>query len=99
MADTMKTLDWDQVAIQQGVLREPTPENDRLVLWLPDRQDRGSQYWHRVSTVPHAAITRCEGLCTIPATAIRARQLDQHFLSRLVGPLPPRRGGSHLAAS
>jgi tetratricopeptide (TPR) repeat protein len=75
MTGSIPAPDWRQVALHPGVLREPGPDDGRLVVWLPAEQDASYQYWQRIGSVPRAAITQHQGLSAIAATAIRARQL------------------------
>ena len=84
MTDPNDKMDWGQVTLHPGVLREPSPENGRLVLWLPAERSGSDQYWQRVSSVPRATITRSRGLCSMAATAIRARQRGKSFLGGLL---------------
>ena len=40
----MSTPDWRAVALNRGVLREPTPDGSRLVLWVPAVYDGWSDF-------------------------------------------------------
>src|SRR5262249_37732870 len=73
-AGYMSKPDWRHLNVDPGVLREPTPDDTRLVLWLPGEFGPGTRDWERISNVPGAAVTREQGLCALPATALRARQ-------------------------
>jgi len=84
MTDRIDAPDWRQVVLHAGILREPSPEDGRLVLWLPTERDGNCQCWQRVSTVPRAAIERRQGLCAIAATTIQARQQIRRFFVSLM---------------
>src|SRR5438445_10502689 len=71
---TMTSIDWNKLALNTGVLLEAVPESNRLVLWLPAEREHGFQFWQRIGGVPNADIRVEQGLCSIAATAIRARQ-------------------------
>ena len=71
---TMTSIDWHKLALNAGVLLEAVPESNRLVLWLPAGREHGCQFWQRIGSVPNADIRVKQGLCSVPATAIRARQ-------------------------
>ncbi len=79
----MKLPSWSELALSQGVLPEPSPGNDRLILWLPGRDEDGLQHWERISSVASAEITRAGGLCAIPANLIQARQRLRTWLGKL----------------
>ena len=81
MTAPIHTLDWRGVALHSGVLREWASEQDRLIVWLPTDRDGSCQYWQRISTVSRAVIVQHEGLSTIAATAIQARQRARGILS------------------
>src|SRR5262245_13647857 len=82
----MRTPDWRTFTFRDGVLREPVADPARIVLWIPGGSEDGFRHWHRVGTVPGAAITTGGGVCAVPATAVRARQLEgSGILGRLFG--------------
>ena len=55
-----------------------------MVFWLPASRDQEFQYWERIGTVPRAEIKVEHGVCTTPATSVRARQrLGGGLLGRL----------------
>lgn len=80
---------WRDVTLNPGVLREAADER-RLVVWLPVEPDRQGQVWLRVATASQGEGTRCVGMWTVGATAVRARERSGNWLSKLVGRL---RGG------
>ena len=69
----MRTPDWGNLVLGDGVLREPAHEGNRTVFWVPASRDQEFQYWERIGTVPRAEIKVEEGICTTPATSVRAR--------------------------
>jgi tetratricopeptide (TPR) repeat protein len=79
----MKIPNWKELALAEGVLTEPTQMDSRLVLWLPGPRDGDYQHWERIANVPHAKVTVEQGICTTPATAIRARQRTRGFFGKL----------------
>ena len=80
----MKTPDWGNLALGEGVLREPVREGNRLVFWLPASRDQDFQYWERIGTVPRAEIKVEHGICMTPATSVQTRQrLEKGLLGKL----------------
>ena len=80
----MRTPDWGNLVLGDGILREPAHEGNRMVFWLPASRDREFQYWERIGTVPRSEIKVEHGVCTTPATSVRARQrLGGGLLGRL----------------
>ena len=80
----MRTPDWGNLVLGDGILREPAREGNRMVFWLPASRDREFQYWERIGTVPRSEIKVEHGVCTTPATSVRARQrLGGGLLGRL----------------
>jgi tetratricopeptide (TPR) repeat protein len=80
----MHLPDWRNLALNDGVVPEPTPDNGRLVLWVPG--DRGDvfQHWRRVSSVAHVEPTVRDGLSAVPAVAVPLRQPLRGFLGTLL---------------
>jgi tetratricopeptide (TPR) repeat protein len=70
----MNSPDWQRLVFNKGILREPIPDNDRVVLWLPVRREGGFQYWERVGSVARTTVSTEQGLCAAAATAVPARQ-------------------------
>ena len=67
----MRTPDWGNLVLGDGILREPAHEGSRMVFWLPASRDREFQYWERIGTVPRSEIKVQHGVCTTPATSVR----------------------------
>jgi tetratricopeptide (TPR) repeat protein len=80
----MRKADWRTVDLVEGILREPGPDPNRLILWLPGKSEGGLRCWERIATVPGADITVEQGLCATAATALRAQQ-SQGFFGKLLG--------------
>ena len=68
----MRTPDWGNLVLGDGILCEPAREGNRIVFWLPASRDQEFQYWERIGTVPRAEIKVENGVCTTPATSVRA---------------------------
>jgi tetratricopeptide (TPR) repeat protein len=80
----MSGPDWRNLALLEGILLEQVRDDNRMVFWLPTERDRQFQYWERVGTVPRAEIRVEQGICTLPATSVRARQrLGESLLGKL----------------
>jgi hypothetical protein len=79
----MRLPDWRKLTLTQGVRAEPSSEGGRIVLWLPAGSDGEFRHWERVSTVAHAEVMLGQGICTTPATSIRARQRQRGLFARL----------------
>ena len=52
----MKTIDWRDLAIDDGILTEPTADGNRLILWLSGDRDQSFQHWERITSVVHADV-------------------------------------------
>ena len=85
----MDQPDWRGFVLEEGILRETIPDVGRIVVWLAVDRDARFQYWERIANVTRGEIAIEEGLCTTPATLIRARQklggLVGRFWNRLRG--------------
>jgi tetratricopeptide (TPR) repeat protein len=79
----MRTPDWRSLVVDDGVLREPTPDPGRLVLWLPGGRDGGFRLWERVGTVPRAEVTVAGGVCAAAATSVPVRQRAGGLIAKL----------------
>jgi tetratricopeptide (TPR) repeat protein len=79
-----KKPDWRNLTLDGGILAEPTPEANRLVLWLPGHREGGFQYWERIGNLPGAAVEVVDGLCATAATSMPARQRIHGFFGRLL---------------
>src|SRR5271157_5714139 len=55
-ASLMRTPDWGNLVLGDGILCEPAREGNRMVFWLPVSRDQEFQYWERIGTVPRAEI-------------------------------------------
>jgi tetratricopeptide (TPR) repeat protein len=76
---------WRDLQLPAGVLRETTPDETRIVLWLPAGADGGNRQWERLGNAPGAEVRVEEGLCATAATAILARQKSRGLLGNLLG--------------
>lgn len=79
----MKVPDWRNLALDAGILPEPTPDDNRIVFWLPGSRDGEFQNWERIGTVARAEIAVEEGLCATAAMSVQARQRVRGFLGKL----------------
>ena len=79
----MPASSWNNLYLSDGVLREPTPDDNQIVLWLPQETDGRFRIWQRISNVPGAATLVQAGIHATPATAMRARQHLNGFFGRL----------------
>jgi tetratricopeptide (TPR) repeat protein len=90
----MTTVDWRTVDLDKGVLREPTPDISRVVLWVPDEVDNGFQHWERISNVPGAEVIQEQEIFSTEATCMPARQRMHGFLGSLFAKLRRPSGDS-----
>ncbi len=79
----MQTRKWQDVALAEGVLSEPTQGEDRIVVWLFGGREEGFFRWERISNVARAETITETGVCTTPATAIVARRRERAGLGKL----------------
>jgi tetratricopeptide (TPR) repeat protein len=79
----MNTPDWRKLTLNDGVLQEPMPGDNHLVLWLPGPREDGFQYWERINKVARAEPTAEHGIGATPALAIRARQRVRGLFGKL----------------
>jgi tetratricopeptide (TPR) repeat protein len=87
----LKTMDWRDLAIDDGILNEPTADGNRLVLWLRGERDQSFQHWERITSVVHADVKVEQGLCSTEATSIPARKAVRGGLGTLwKRVVPPR---------
>jgi tetratricopeptide (TPR) repeat protein len=82
----MRTIDWPSLVLDDGVLREPSPGDDRLILWLRGRRQDGYQYWERLSSVVGAPLMADAGLCAVSAASILARRRVGGVVGALLKP-------------
>jgi hypothetical protein len=52
----MTMPNWQDLVFDKGILREPCPGDNRLVLWLAGSGANGFQHWERVRTIAGAKI-------------------------------------------
>jgi tetratricopeptide (TPR) repeat protein len=86
-ASLMKATNWSEMALEAGVLREPSMDRNRQVFWLPGRREGSIQYWERIGTAGRGDVIVEDGLCSTGATSIPARQKVKGLLGRLLGRL------------
>jgi len=70
----MKLPDWHKLERACGILAEPIQENDRIVLWREAERHTGWQHWERIANVARAPIMVEQGIASIPATIVEAKQ-------------------------
>ena len=58
-------------------------EGERIVLWLPGSREGDYRHWERVSSVARAEVSVAQGICSIPANSVRAREPCAGFLGKL----------------
>src|SRR5712692_9975945 len=80
----MPVPDWRNLVLNEGVLPEPMPGDNRIVLWVPGSRDDGFRHWERISTIPRAEVTVRDGLCATPAMLIPMRQSIRGLVGRLL---------------
>jgi hypothetical protein len=68
----MRLPNWRTLKMSHGVLAEPVPEGNRLILWLPTNEGK-SQLWERVSTLAGSEIRKQEEISAVAAASIQAR--------------------------
>jgi tetratricopeptide (TPR) repeat protein len=87
----MNQPNWLDFPLQESILREPSPDRGRIVLWVPADRDASFQYWDRVSNAARAEITIEDGLGSTAASLIRARRR----VGSLFGRIWSRLGSAH----
>jgi tetratricopeptide (TPR) repeat protein len=87
----MRIPDWRKLQLSDGVISEPVPEGNRIVLWLPEVRHDGVACRERVATVAGAEISVEQGISAVAATSIRVRRSS--FFGRLSRRLRPESGG------
>ncbi len=88
----MKLPDWRNLQLADGVFREPSPDESRLVLWARGDFREGFHQWERIANVPGAEVTSHDGLFTLSATVIRARQEAHGWFGKLLHAFRKPRG-------
>ena len=81
----MKVIDWREMTLDGGILRERESDEGRLIVWLPSENGGDSRSWERVGNVARGDITADGGLCSTPATRIQARRSTQGIFGKLLG--------------
>ncbi len=80
----MTKIDWQALALNKEVLREPSPDGSRIILWLRGQRIKGHQHWERITNVPGAEVAQEQGLCFTQATSLPARQKLKSLVGRLL---------------
>ncbi len=80
----MQKPDWQRQHLDSGVQREPSPDGNRIILWLPVTVDGGARQWERISNVPGAEVVEEAGVAATAATAIRAQPPSGGLLGKLL---------------
>lgn len=88
----MTMPDWKTMSLNAGILREPAPDRNSIVLWLPGERVGNCRYWERLATVPAAKVISDGDLSMVVATSLRVRQQMRSFLGRLFQRLRGPRG-------
>jgi hypothetical protein len=81
----MMVIDWREMALGAGILREPESDESRLIVWLPAETEGDYQHWERIGNVARGEVVVVQGLCSTPATTIRARRRIKGLLGKLLG--------------
>jgi tetratricopeptide (TPR) repeat protein len=76
-------LDWNDLQLDDGVLREGPADTTRLILWLPGQRDRRGWGWERISSIPGTVLEAGQQLCAVSATCIRVLQKRYAFFRKL----------------
>jgi tetratricopeptide (TPR) repeat protein len=77
--------EWHKLELAHGIMREPTPDAGRLVVWVPHAATGSERSWQRVSNLPGADVIHANDLCSTAATGVSARQRNAGLFSRLFG--------------
>jgi tetratricopeptide (TPR) repeat protein len=88
----MNPPNWQQLALCDGVVPEPSPNDGRMVLWLPGNREGAVQHWERISTLARAKITSRRGLRATPAVALPLRQSVRGLFDKLLHPFRKKAG-------
>ena len=97
----MTKIDWQALALNKEVMREPSPDGSRIILWLRGQRIKGYQHWERITNVPGAEVAQEQGLCFTQATSLPARQKLKSMVGRLLDRFrqrPARRVGCYPRA-
>src|SRR5438445_11932424 len=80
----MAKVDWRALTLEPGVYREPSPDANRVTLWLAGEVENGFQRWERITNMPGAASAEEQGVCFTQADSMPARQKIRGLFGRLV---------------
>ncbi len=80
----MSKCNWQELELFEGILREPSPDESRLIVWIPESIGGKSQDWERVSNVAAAKIFEDQGIYSTPAVSIRAGAQKSGLMRRLI---------------
>lgn len=87
----MRSVDWKNLSLNDGVLAEPVRDDGRITLWLPADADGEFQYWDRIVTPARPEATAEQGVAATPAAATRARvRISDGLLGKLARKLSRR---------
>jgi tetratricopeptide (TPR) repeat protein len=81
----MMGIDWREMTLDGGILREAESDDSRLIAWLPSGSEGDSNDWERIGNVARGEVVVDGGLCSTPATRIQARRSTRGFLGKLLG--------------
>ena len=81
----MKVIDWREMNLDRGILRERESDEGRLIVWLPSENGGDSGSWERIGNVARGEIVVDGGLCSTPATKIQARRSTQGLFGKSAG--------------
>lgn len=80
----MNAIDWREIPLEGGLLRDPECDESRLIVWVPGETEGDFRYWERIGNVARGEVGVEDGLCSTPATTIRARRRVRGLLGRLL---------------
>jgi tetratricopeptide (TPR) repeat protein len=83
---------WQTFALNEGVIPEPMPGNQGLVLWLPGEKGPDFDQWERIGNVAGAGLNKQDGLCATAATSIQVRRSRRGFFGKVFGVFQSTRG-------
>ena len=68
----MPTLAWQKLELFKGILREPSPDGSRLIVWIPGAIGEKAQKWERVSNIAGAETSEDRGIYStaVPVDAV-----------------------------
>jgi tetratricopeptide (TPR) repeat protein len=75
---------WPEFELFKGILREPSLEQNRLIVWIPEGIGGKKQSWERVSNVAGTEISEDLGIYSTAAVSIRACPKSAGFISGLI---------------